>query len=382
MSPAPATTRNRRAVKAEEVAQHIRGLIVRGEWEPGFRLPSWNELGSQYDVARSTLTEAMRQLKGSGFVYSQSTRGTFVSSRPPHLSRYALAFRGEPGTPGWNRFWWSLSNEAAERYRDGDVSLASFFGVAGTDRSSGHERLLRHVATDRLAGVIFVGHPPEISDQLLNHPWLAKVVIGAEHGGRDDIPRVYPDRQSFVKRSLEHLAERGCRRLAVVTNGLPEFERYDALAPDYGLTLPSHFRVGALMNDPASAKHVVQLLLDRPSNDRPDALIVTDDNLVESALSGVMAAGLRMPDPLRVVTHCNWPLESAGSMPVARLGFDTRDVLRLAIERVDALRHGRAQEADSSLHATTGKAGDVPVPAVFEHEVAPRLAIPMSPSDF
>ncbi|MEM6854428.1 MAG: hypothetical protein AAF911_00935 [Planctomycetota bacterium] len=255
------------------------------------------------------------------------------------------------------KFWWALANEIPQHAQLGDYELEVFYDVAGSNPSEAHEHLIQQVREDRFAGIIFVGYPPEISDELLHHPWLAKVAITRDLANQD-IPRVFPDRGSFVRRSLERVRELGGHRLAVVTNGLADFATYDQLAGEYGLTLEPHFRVGASLTDPDSARHIVRLMMDRPTKQRPDSLIITDDNLTESALSGVIDAGLNMHSDLRVLTHCNWPIGTPTSLPITRLGFDARDVLRLAIEQVESQRHGLPIEER-----------DVAVPAVFESEL-------------
>ncbi|MEM6459162.1 MAG: GntR family transcriptional regulator [Planctomycetota bacterium] len=358
--------RNRRAGKTLGVVSGIRGMIVSGQWRPGSQLPAWDALESRFGVARSTLTQAMNNLKRDGFIYSSSTRGTFVSERPPHLSRYAVAFRGRPGTPGWVRFWSALANEVPQHAGHPDYELAVFYDVAGSNPSEAHEALLQQVREDRFAGIVFVGYPPEISDELMNHPWLAKVAITRDPS-RQDIPRVFPDRGSFVRRSLERVRAMGGRRLAVVTNGLPDFADYDRLAGEHGLELRPHFRVGASLSDPDSARHIVRLMLDRPAERRPDSLIITDDNLTESALAGAIDAGVSLPDDLRVLAHCNWPIGTRTSLPIVRLGFDARDVLRQAIDRVESQRHGRPIPDR-----------DVAVPAVFESELPGPAAAEVS----
>ncbi|MEM6551947.1 MAG: GntR family transcriptional regulator [Planctomycetota bacterium] len=356
---------------ARTVANGLRGRILAGDWQPGAQLPTWSTLETDFNVARTTLAKAVRQLKRDGFVYSRSTRGMYVSDHPPHLCRYALAFRHHPQEPGWLRFWWALANQAtawntqnapanAHPAPDHHSRIVPFFGVSGPEDSDNHRKLLKEVEADRLAGIIFVGHPPEISPKLLEHPWLAKVAITTSPAAHR-LPRVFPDRQSFVDRSLQQLSNQHAQRVAILTNGHPGFDAYDAAIADAGLQSQPHFRVAASLSDPNSAKHIVQLLLDRPADQRPDALIITDDNLVESALAGVLASGVSMPNDLQVVAHCNWPIETRTRLPITRLGFDAAAVLRTAMQHVEALRH------DQPVPDAT------PVPAVFEDQASAPL---------
>ena len=56
--------------------------------------------------------------------------------------------------------------------------------------------------------------------------------------------------------------------------------------------------------------------------ERPDGLIVTDDNLLTSASEGLLAAGVRVPEEVSVVALTNFPNLVPSAVPVTRIGFD------------------------------------------------------------
>lgn len=70
----------------EGVAEHIRGMIHRGELGPGDRLPPERELAEELGVARASLRAAIKSLEARGYVMVRrgSRGGTFVTelSRP------------------------------------------------------------------------------------------------------------------------------------------------------------------------------------------------------------------------------------------------------------------------------------------------------------
>jgi len=53
--------------------------IDSGEWEPGYRLPSEQELATELEVSRITVREAMQRLETSGLVERRRGVGTFVA---------------------------------------------------------------------------------------------------------------------------------------------------------------------------------------------------------------------------------------------------------------------------------------------------------------
>lgn len=62
----------------EEIAAELRGRIVSGEWEPGHRLPSEEELKSHYRKGGPTVRQALDVLLAEGLIDKQHGRGTFV----------------------------------------------------------------------------------------------------------------------------------------------------------------------------------------------------------------------------------------------------------------------------------------------------------------
>jgi len=81
-----------------------------------------------------------------------------------------------------------------------------------------------------------------------------------------------------------------------------------------------------------SARRVVHLLLS--GQERPDALLVSDDDLLEAATQGVLDAGAGAE--VEVVSHANFPYPSTSLFPVKRLGFDLRAALGACLQNIGA----------------------------------------------
>lgn len=63
----------------EEVIKQIVDMIKRGEWTPGERIPTENDLAKEFGVSRNCMREALKALANSGIVFSMPRRGTFLS---------------------------------------------------------------------------------------------------------------------------------------------------------------------------------------------------------------------------------------------------------------------------------------------------------------
>lgn len=351
--------------KADRVAGSLRQEIISGRLSPGAMLPKWDDLQTQFRVCRPTLTQAVEGLKRDGFVRTHRSQGTFVHDRPPHLVRFGIVFasgpsRGLLGLGGWNQFWDHLAKAAPLVEREFGVELPVFYDVCD-ERSPGHAALEHAVRRQTVGGLIIVGTPSLLYLPTITEFALPKVAIFDSADGLEiGCPQLYFDFESFVARSLEMVKAQGRRRVAFfhvpgdakntelealrrrgIANAIPGESidgRYlrQMSGDDYWQTPDHwHFQVGR-----AGIGNVVRLLLDRPAAERPDALVVSDDNLVPAVLAGVIAAGVRVPDELLVLTHVNWPTFGADVVPVQRLGFDVRSLLRRCVETIAAVRAG------------------------------------------
>lgn len=71
----------------EKVKSHITDGILTGQFTPGQKLPSENELVNVLDVSRMTVNRALRELTRDGVIYRMQGVGSFVSEgRPANTS--------------------------------------------------------------------------------------------------------------------------------------------------------------------------------------------------------------------------------------------------------------------------------------------------------
>lgn len=59
--------------------------IEKGEFKSDLKIPSEQDLCSQYDISRPTVRQAINELTSSGHLYKQKGKGTFVSTRKTYI---------------------------------------------------------------------------------------------------------------------------------------------------------------------------------------------------------------------------------------------------------------------------------------------------------
>lgn len=61
-----------------QVAAELKAAIERGDFPPGSKLPSQEQLATRFDVARGTIQQALKELHAVGVITSRRGSGTFV----------------------------------------------------------------------------------------------------------------------------------------------------------------------------------------------------------------------------------------------------------------------------------------------------------------
>jgi len=103
--------------------------------------------------------------------------------------------------------------------------------------------------------------------------------------------------------------------------------------------------------------NATQLLMHTSREQRPDAMIIADDNFVPDVTTALRDSGVDVPGELEVVAATNFPHPTPAAVPVVRLGFHVSRILDTSL---DLIKRKNAGE-------------DVPkrtvIQPLFEHEL-------------
>ncbi len=348
-------------VKRRAIVTELKAQVLNGDLPPGAMLPSQSRLQSEYDASPSTIQEAMDLLREEGFIESRPGVGSFVSARPPHLYRFPVIFQQSRPTPQhpWPGFLEAL-HLVTETDR-GVYDLPAFCGVSDHVDVPEYQQLILDVEARCLAGLIFSSFPGRLlTTPLLANAKLPRVAI-MEADPHTNLPAVYPDFCSFVDRALDYLHARGRRRVAVIApwwNGTRQTKHFRDQIAARGWPAQEAWWLHA---DPfnfqgqtnlTGISGLVRLLFQPERTQRPDALIVGDDNLVPGAVAGLAAAGVTAPRDVEVVAHWNFPLP-VPTAPFHYLGFDVGQLLRTCVKILEQQRGGETPAAMTRVTAVT-----------------------------
>ena len=339
------------------VVDAIRQRVRSGKYTPGMRLPGWEKLAREFGTTGVTVQRAMRHLTAEGLVQVDGRRGTFVTGCPPHLYCCALVIPAARRGAGWSQYYESLSEAAEAVTRQTDWRIECHCISQGPDGHDPFAALCEEVRQHRLAGLIFP-NPAGLyrGTPVLDEPGVPRVAVATVEPGSDVIG-VEADWDGFDTQSLGVLRGRGRKRIAAIAfdpDCVPGDKRRRGLqrrCERQGLEMRRHWYMGASLGTARWAASWAELLMDQP--DRPDGLIVLDDNLTAPVLEGLAHAGIRIGEDLDVVTHCNFPVTAKLPACVWRIGFDNRKLLALALDLIQRRRDGRPLPRSRKLPAVT-----------------------------
>jgi hypothetical protein len=349
----PGKKRRRPPVKRDRMVRDLRRLIISGKIAPGERMPTHKELARRFDAESQTICDVMRVLGEDGFIETRRRQGSFVVPHPPHLAQFAFAYPYNPDHMP-SQFYRAIHDEA-ERWQNPERRVLSFYDVgARWAEGADYDRLLRMAQSQRLAGLVFAANPFALhfaKSPLVGMPGLPRVMIetDADVGG---FPAIYPDLPAFLPKAFERLASRGCKRVAVVQ--MPsarlddELTRIPSLAADYGLSIEAEWIQAVAPTAGPWLRQLGRLLMRGKPGERPDGLVIADDNLVPELTAGLAESSVR---DLAVVAHTNFPYPTPSAVPVTRLGYDVAKLVAMCMERIDLQRRGETSPALTLLPA-------------------------------
>lgn len=334
--------------RVQDVVALLRERVFTGLWPPGARIPTKLQLRAELRVSDGTLQRALARLQRQGFLRPRGRLGTFVCDRPPHLHRIGVVHASAPRTSIWTR---TIARVAEEITAEGHFRTECYFGTA-PEPDGAQTASLRQLDADLqerlLAGAILYGALDDAVD-LVAHAGMPAVEI--RHPGQ---PHHFPAivLGPTYPQAMRRFREAGRRRLALITTFNLRGAACDAIvacARECGLrTRHAWIHYFDPKSNP-SARAVAELLMSLPRRQRPDAVYINDDHLVQQAVLGLADAGVRVPRDLSVIAHANFPHRDRLALPVTRLGPDIGQILRAAVGLLAGQQASRQPPAVTTL---------------------------------
>jgi DNA-binding LacI/PurR family transcriptional regulator len=330
--------------RVAQISDHVRRLVDRGILEPGRRLPTERELAIQFGVSVPTVNKAMAALEAGGYLVRQVGTGTSVA---PDVGRgsIALSFHSslvERGPLFYRALIHRLSLRITAAGFNADLALAPATSEGGVDR----DPLARSLARGRVVGIIALGWSETLASAAASRS-LPMTTIAVRPEGRGGFHLDYP---GLLDQAVGHLAERGHRRIALMTHE-DETGLASHCAAFQGAMAARGLGAGAVLIAGLAGEVAAGLAMHRliVGPDGPRAVVVADENLLPGIATATAIHGLRMPQDLAVVSHATLGLELGSAAGYTLCGFALDDIADRLASRILAAVHSGEGIADDGI---------------------------------
>jgi len=326
------------------IVGEITRRIASGELAPGAQLPSQTELQKQFHTTLVTVTRAVNLLKQQGFVRSKWRQGTYVSDAPPCLCNFGIVHPRE----GYNsQYIKAIENElrAFAEHPPAGIPKCRFkfyneMYCPEADIDHHHRELLDAVAKETLAGLIFPGPSYKLVNRIkqINPRTPCATSLFNPPDGCINIWN-----RSIIDRAFDILAGAGRKRVAYIINAGDRkalTQDITSAASQRGITIKPYWIQAVHVQSTEWARNAAELLMRLPPDDRPNAVVIHDDNFVPYATAGISQTGIQVPDDVMVIAHTNFPWQTHSSVSVIRLGLNVRKIVRIFMHLLIKQRQG------------------------------------------
>ena len=364
-----------------QLQRQLRNLIFSGQWKPGTRLPSENQLHRQLNISRSTVRQAFSEARHEGLIERIPGRGTFVAEPAPESRQKRLVafiisdFESE-------REWELLKGvEAAASSNDCHVV---FYNTRGSCREE--RRVLGQLSAQGFSGALLwscVNARDEGASRDLDGVGLPPLVLMDRDSPALTGDVVTSDNYGGASLALGHMLALGHRRIVCVTHEMAGLttvaERIQGYRDALQATCAAEGNVWVmptrdeltteralqLGNNPASPP--MRYLMERLGEERPTAVFAINDLLALLVLRAAQALQIQVPDELSVVGFDNVEFSALMATPLTTVAQDFQTIGRssfeLLLERMDGIsvtpRTLRVPVA-LQVRGTTGRPADPP----------------------
>lgn len=333
------------AMKYQLLAAQLREELARNSGQPGYKLPTEQELSRQHHLSRQTVRHALALLEEEGLIQRRQGSGSYATGllpgEAPRQIAVVTSFLNDYIFP-------AILHDASDVFSRQGYSTTVY---ATENRVSTEREILLRLLKEPVSGLLVEGSKtalPTPNADLYRRLLQTGVPIVFLHGayaGLDRVPCVADDNYGGGYQLARYLVNQGHREIAGIfkSDDVQGPQRYHGAVSalrDAGLPLrDSRFA----WYDTEDRRHLLenqdgQLLADFLQKRLGDAtaVICYNDEIAYHLIQALLAAGRRVPEDVAVVSFDNSYLSQLGPVPITSLSHRSR-MGRVAAEQMASL---------------------------------------------
>ncbi|MFN6094117.1 MAG: substrate-binding domain-containing protein [Verrucomicrobiota bacterium] len=335
----------------KEIGGHVRALIKNGTLPAGANIPSTKALAAAWSVFPNTVKLALDPLVKEGLLDRRQNRGTRVLDGHQKIRRLGIYENFGAIAPADRDFLTSIQVELAQVLEKQNAELKIWID-SKKSRKSLPENLIEACGKREIDGVVASHTSQEILKAMKRLP----VPFAALTSYRDCPSRVVFRYAELVENAVHRLAERGARRVAVISNVIPEptteisnrqdvshfYEIFAETAASLGLETRPNWVIHPASKKPVEIERFGYEAMKTlwKQKKRPDGLFIYPHTAVRGSLTALLELGVKIPEELKLVAHGNIETPILSPYPVDWITSSSREIVQAMVKQIQSVLDG------------------------------------------
>jgi len=318
------------------VKEELKNAILNGKYKPGDRIPPECKLTRSFNVSSITVIKALKELEREGLIYRQQGKGTFVKERISSVKEVGVIFFDifSAAHPFLHQVLLGLE-DACKNY---NYNL-HLYPIRGRDIETSDSLLKKLILQRELRGFIILSPIAKKNILFLKENQTVFVTVNIEYCDIS-VPSVLIDSFRYSFYLTESLIKKGFKKIGLIVGRInkPEeignakkiFEGYKSAMERYSLPLCKEVIKDGKQTKNNGYLFMKQLLEER---ERPDAVIISGNILIDGAVEAIKEKGLRHPEDIFLTGLCD--TKNRYNLPLVQLPL--YEIGATAIKLLDSL---------------------------------------------
>jgi len=334
----------------------MRERITRGDYAPGDRLPSLDDLAAEFGINRLTARKALVELAGEGLVQAVPAQGTFVAERrqrPTARSARAAMTVAVVSTVMKPARTGPYHMELLDALREELFPLGANLMILPTTRISPESRIagiIEHASADAVVGI-----GPFEADTLRRLAARPEPLVVLDHApGMASVDSVATDSRAGGALAARHVVELGHRRVAIIGGARSQPVTAERMAGMREVLDEAGVRASVVYADYKVAGGYDAMARILRARRRSEAVLCMNDEMAAGALQAIRRhGGIRVPRDLSIVGYDDIAVAAHLAPRLTTVHVPKRDMARIAVQRLRDRLDGTGEARAATTLAPT-----------------------------